>query len=64
MEVQETNVKMYNAGNLTLHVSFGFSEHKDMFSVSPTSLALKPRTDGNVNVAFHPRDETVRKFSS
>ncbi|KAL4232237.1 hypothetical protein ACF0H5_009811 [Mactra antiquata] len=61
--VYETHFKVFNAGNLPLDASFGFTAHKNVFSVYPTTLSLNPDVDGELTVAFKPREETPSRLA-
>lgn len=61
---RETRVKVYNAGNLNLNVSFGFSEHKDIFTVAPGSISLRPGVDAELHVSFKPTDMSRTKYDT
>ncbi|XP_053402304.1 uncharacterized protein LOC123548511 isoform X2 [Mercenaria mercenaria] len=63
-KTQETSFKVYNAGNLKLHAVFGFSAHKQLFSVSPASLTLKPGVDAELSVAFMPTEMSSKALST
>lgn len=63
-KTQQTSFKVYNAGNLSLNAAFGFTEHKPLFSVSPTSLSLRPGVDAELNVAFMPSEMSPSKAST
>ncbi|XP_052245393.1 centrosomal protein of 192 kDa-like isoform X1 [Dreissena polymorpha] len=59
---ERTTVRLFNAGNLSLTVSFGISDHRDVFIVSPTSLLLKPHEDGSIVITFKPNLDSMKKF--
>ncbi|XP_052232648.1 uncharacterized protein LOC127845662 isoform X2 [Dreissena polymorpha] len=59
---ERTTVRLFNAGNLSLTVSFRISDHRDVFFVSPTSLLLKPHEDGSIVITFKPNLDSMKKF--
>ncbi|XP_060568181.1 centrosomal protein of 192 kDa-like isoform X2 [Ruditapes philippinarum] len=63
-KTQESGFKIYNAGNLPLDAQFGFSIHKQSFSVTPTSIILKPGVDAELRVKFMPTDISSKTLST
>ncbi|CAE1264761.1 CEP192 [Acanthosepion pharaonis] len=57
-------VTLRNAGTLDLHVALDISRHEQVFTLDSGYLKIPVGERADVNVAFHPQDESVKSYNA
>lgn len=57
-------VTLRNAGTLDLHVALDISRHEQVFTLDSGYLKIPVGERADVDIAFHPPDETVKSYNA